>query len=63
MRGPMIFFAILIGLLSLRFLSLGWQTITRFFTGQTIPPQAQRNLYRDLIMGVLLLILSIVMFI
>ena len=63
MRIVMIIIAFSLALFSLRLLSTGLRTFIMFFKAEHIPLEARQNVYRDLFMGLLLLVLSIAMFI
>ena len=58
MRILAIFLAVLIGLTGLRLLLAALKAAIMFFKVEQIPVQAKQTLFRDLILGVLFLILA-----
>ncbi|HEY84712.1 MAG TPA: hypothetical protein G4N96_06330 [Chloroflexi bacterium] len=58
MRILAIFLAVLIGLVGLRLLLAALKAVIMFFKVEQIPVQAKQTLFRDLVLGVLFLILA-----
>ena len=60
-RVLIIFLAVLIGLFGLRLLLTGFRTIIMFIKMESVPVKAKEGLFRDLLFGVLFVILAIAM--
>ena len=60
-RILIIFLAALIGLFGLRLLLTGFRTIIMFIKMDNVPIKAKEGLFRDLLLGALLVVLAIVM--
>lgn len=63
MRIAGIVFAILIGLLGFRLISTGLRTFMMVFKAEEVSLQARQRIFRDIILGLLFIVLAIVILI
>ncbi|MEM7034464.1 MAG: hypothetical protein AAF629_33295 [Chloroflexota bacterium] len=64
MKNPIgIGLAVIIGLIGLRLLSTGMRTFIMMFKAEDVPLKARQRIFRDLFLGILLIILAIVIMI